>query len=95
MLREQESICNMEQMVTTGDGAGPKAGAQLEISMTFIFIFPYVAVDITANGNPGGFLTLKILGWMWTWCPHGQLSVCYKPCITSISLPVFGNVPCQ
>lgn len=52
MLREQESICNREQMVTTGDRAGP--GAQLEISMTCIFIFPSVAIGITASENPDG-----------------------------------------
>lgn len=51
MLREQESICSREQMVTTGDRAGPEAGSQLEISMAFIFIFPYVAIVVTANEN--------------------------------------------
>lgn len=52
MLREQESICNREQMVTTGDRAGPEAGSQLEISMALIFIFPYVPIGITTHENP-------------------------------------------
>lgn len=52
MLREQESTCNREQMVTTGDRAGPEAGSQLEISMVFIFIFPYVPIGITTDENP-------------------------------------------
>lgn len=53
MPREQDSICNREQMVTTGDRAGPGAGSQLEISMTFIFIFPYVAIGSVENENLG------------------------------------------
>lgn len=41
-----------EQMVTTGDRAGPEARSQLEISMVFIFIFPYVPIGITTDENP-------------------------------------------
>lgn len=49
MSEEQENIYNEEQMVTTGDRAERRAGAQLEISTAFIFIFPYVAIGITVN----------------------------------------------
>jgi hypothetical protein len=51
MSREQENICNKEQMVTAGDRAERGAGPQLEISMAFIFIFPYVAIGIAVIEN--------------------------------------------
>lgn len=38
-------------MVTTGDRTGPEAGSWLEMSTTFIFILPYVAVGIMVNEN--------------------------------------------
>lgn len=75
-------------MVTTGDRAGPEAGAQLEISMAFIFIFPYVPIGITANGNPEreGALLCFVTFWFdvdlvstWDTCAY------YKPHVPSRS----------
>lgn len=61
MSEEQGDICNEKQMVTTGDRAELRAGSQLEISMTFIFIFPYVVVSIAVN-------EIQIEGWCFLGC---------------------------
>lgn len=99
MLREQESICNGEQMVTTGDRAGPGTGSQLEISMTFIFIFPYVAIGSVENENPRreGVLLYVVASCLdVNLVPMSdKFPLLPAPCHKQMSLTVFGSVPCK